>query len=237
MNELERAVAPGATTEELNRIASELIRSAGASALFLGVRSPQARFPFPASICSSLNEEVVHGIPDNRRLKDGDILSVDCGVRLRGYCGDHARTFAIGAINKQARKLLDVTRTSLDLAIQLVKPGERWSRIARQIQAKVESAGFNVVREFVGHGVGREMHEEPKVPNYWDRSQRSSDFELTPGMVIAIEPMVVAGRYETDFRDASRWTVVTKDRSLAAHFEHTVAVTTTGADVLTDGRG
>ncbi len=236
LDEIETRVRPGCTTAELNAIATERIREAGAAALFLGVRNPQARFPFPASICASVNEEIVHGIPDNRPLKEGDIVSVDCGVRLRGYCGDAARTFAVGRVSAAVRKLLDVTREALDVALREMRPLDRWSRIARLMQRHVEGAGFGVVREFVGHGVGRDMHEEPKVPNYYDRSQRGSDFELVPGMTLAIEPMVTAGRPEVQFRDSTRWTVVTKDGSLAAHHEHTVAVTADGVSVLTDGK-
>lgn len=229
-------VRPGVTTAQLNEETTRIIRDAGATALFLGVRNPQARFPFPASICSSVNAEVVHGIPNDRPLRDGDIVSVDCGVRLKGYCGDSARTFAVGKISREAQKLLDVTSATLDLAIQEIKPGVRWSRIAKLMQKMVEDAKFGVVTDFVGHGIGREMHEEPKVPNYYDRSQKSTDFELVPGMTIAVEPMVTAGSPDVEFADKDRWTVVTKDGSLAAHFEHTIAVTNDGVDILTDGR-
>lgn len=234
--ELEERIRPGVTTAELNAVAEQRIRAAGATALFLGVCNPQARFPFPASICSSVNEAVVHGIPDDRPLNEGDVLSIDCGVRLKGYCGDAARTFPVGRVSALARELLDVTRGALDLAVGEIRPRARWSSIARRVQQWIEARRFGVVREFVGHGIGREMHEEPKVPNYWSRGQQEADFELVPGMTLAIEPMVTAGRPEVEFADASRWTVVTRDRSLAAHFEHTVAVTEIGADVLTDGR-
>ncbi len=233
---IESQVRPGVTTAELNETASRTIREAGATALFLGVRNPQARFPFPASICSSVNDEVVHGIPDNRPLVDGDIVKVDCGVRLKGYCGDSAYTFAVGSVSPRVQRLLDVTRAALDLAIAEMRPHLRWSRVAKAMQRLVEDAGFGVVREFVGHGIGREMHEEPKVPNYAERGARGMDFQLVPGMTLAIEPMVTVGRPEVEFKDATRWAVVTKDRSLAAHFEHTVAVTSDGVDVLTDGR-
>ncbi len=236
LDALEGLARPGATTTELNAVADQMIRDAGGTALFLGVVNPQARFPFPASICSSVNEEVVHGIPDDRPLKPGDIVSVDVGVRLKGYCGDSARTFAVSGASREALKLLAVTRESLEVAIRGIRPHERWSGVARQVQRYIEEHQLGVVREFVGHGIGREMHEEPKVPNYVERGNRGSDFQLVPGMTLAIEPMVTAGRPEVEFRDASRWTVVTKDRSLAAHFEHTVAVTETGAEVLTDGR-
>jgi len=235
LDELEEHVRPGGTTAELNEMASRRIRDAGATALFLGVRNPQARYPFPASICSSVNEEVVHGVPNERPLKEGDIVKVDCGVRLRGYCGDSARTFAVGRVSPTARRLMEVTRATLDLAIREIRPYARWSAIARKMQRFVQEHGYGVVREFVGHGIGREMHEEPKVPNYVERDKNAVDFQLLPGMTLAIEPMVTAGRPEVEFRDRDRWTVVTKDRSLAAHYEHMIAVTETGVTILTNG--
>ncbi|MBU0637517.1 MAG: type I methionyl aminopeptidase [Planctomycetes bacterium] len=236
LDEAQALVCPGRTTAELNETAARIIREAGATPLFLGVRNPQARFPFPAVICSSVNEEVVHGIPSDRPLQDGDIVSIDCGVRLKGYCGDAARTFSVGErVTPEARRLLDVTREALAVALREARPNVRWSRVARAMQRCVEEQGFGVVREFVGHGIGREMHEEPKVPNYVERAQRHSDFELLPGMTLAIEPMVSAGRPEVEFGDDSHWPMVTRDRSQAAHFEHTVAVTVDGVEVLTDG--
>lgn len=235
LNELESMVRPGVTTAAMNERAAEIIEKAGATALFLGVRNPQARFPFPAVICASVNEEIVHGVPDQRPLQEGDIVSIDCGVRLNGYCGDSARTFAVGRVARTTEKLLSATRDALALALEEMKPFERWSRIARKMQAGIERHGFGVVREFVGHGIGRDMHEEPKVPNYFDRTLRGSDFELVPGMVLAVEPMVTVGRPEWEYRDRDRWSVVTKDRSLAAHFEHTIAITEQGPRVLTDG--
>lgn len=236
LDEIERLVRPGVTTAELDARAAEVIAEAGATPLFKGVRSPAARVPFPACLCTSVNEQIVHGIPDERPLAPGDIVSVDCGVRLRGYCGDAARTFAVGTPAPAIRRLLDVTRAALDLAIREIIPGIRWGRIARRMQACVEEAGCSVVREYVGHGIGQEMHEEPKIPNYYDRGTRNADFELAVGMTLAIEPMVTAGRAETRSGDDTGWPVVTRDGSWAAHFEHTVAVTPTGADVLTDGR-
>lgn len=233
LDELAAMVKPGVTTAELDQVAARLIREQGATALFLGVRNPQARFPFPASICSSVNGEVVHGIPNDRPLAEGDIVSVDCGVRLRGYCGDSARTLPVGKVGPKVQQLLDVTRGALDLALEHARPHVRWSKVARLMQRFVEERGFGVVREFVGHGIGREMHEEPKVPNYVERSGRSSDFSLVPGMTLAIEPMVTAGRPEVVFADRDQWTIVTKDGSLAAHFEHTVAITESGLEILT----
>jgi methionyl aminopeptidase len=235
LGEIAERVRPGATTAELDETAARRIREAGAIALFKGVRNPQARFPFPASICSSVNEEVVHGIPNDRPLKEHDIVSIDCGVRLNGYCGDSALTLAVGKPTAQARDLMDVTREALELAIREIRAHIRWSEIARQMQRYVESHGYSVVREFVGHGIGREMHEEPKVPNYVERGSRDANFELVPGMTLAIEPMVAAGRPDVEYRDRDRWTVVTKDRSLAAHFEHSVAVMEGGALVLSNG--
>lgn len=236
LDEIERNVRPGVTTAELNEIARRVIAEADGTALFLGVKNSQAKFPFPANICSSVNEEVVHGIPDDRPMLPGDIVSIDCGVRLQGYCGDAARTFSVGNPSPRVRRLLDVTRKALDLALSQARPHMRWSKVARQMEKLVEDAGFGVVREFVGHGVGREMHEEPKVPNYLETGPKAQDFTLVPGMTIAVEPMVTEGRPEVEFRDRDHWTVVTKDRSLAAHFEHTIAVTESGVDVLTDGR-
>lgn len=234
--ELETLVRPGVTTAELAQRAEEIIRAAGGEALFRGVRHAQARFPFPACICTSVNEEVVHGIPGDRALRAGDIISIDCGVRLRGYCGDAAATVPVGAVPREVQRLIDVTRAALDTALAEMRPGRRWSEVARQVQRCVEDAGFGVVREFCGHGIGQQMHEFPNVPNYYDRSQRNLDFELVPGTTLAVEPMVTAGRAEVMFADDSGWTVVTKDGSRAAHFEHTVAVTEHGVDVLTDGR-
>ncbi len=233
---IKELAVPGATTGQLNAAAEEIIAEVGGVALFKGVANPQAKFAFPAALCTSVNEELVHGIPGDRVLVEGDFLSVDCGVRLAGYCGDSALTLAIGEVAEPGRRLMEVTLRVLEQAIELMRPGRMWSEVASQVQASVESEGFSVVRDFVGHGIGRNMHEEPKVPNYWDRRQKLLDFELTPGMVLAVEPMVNLGGYGVEYRDRDRWVVVTKDRQLAAHFEHTVAVTENKAEVLTDGR-
>lgn len=226
----------GVTTAELNAVAEEMIEAAGGTALFKGVENPQASVPFPAALCTSVNEELVHGIPNDRPLKEGDVLSVDCGVRLAGYCGDSAVTIPVGRISEDSQKLLDVTRGALDAAIREIRPERMWSEVAREIQEFVEGQGLSVVREFVGHGIGREMHEEPKVPNYWDETQRKLDFKLVPRMVLAVEPMVNLGSHRVEYAGKERWVVVTKDRKQAAHFEHTLAVTADGVDVLTDGR-
>jgi methionyl aminopeptidase len=236
LDELGTMVRPGVTTAELDARAEELVRQAGGVALFRGVKHPQAKFAFPACICASANEVVVHGIPQDRPLERGDIISIDCGVRLDGYCGDAARTFAVGTVSPEARSLLDVTEEALAIAVREIRPRRSWSEIARQMQRHVEKHGFGVVREFVGHGIGQEMHEEPKIPNYYDRGQRGADFDLEPGMTLAVEPMVTAGEPKVEPGDDTGWPVRTKDGSWAAHFEHTLAVTPGGADVLTDGR-
>ncbi|GMU24999.1 MAG: methionine aminopeptidase [Phycisphaerae bacterium] len=233
MHELAR---PGISTAELNEVAEKMIRDAGAQALFRGVRNKQAKFPFPAALCTSVNEQVVHGIPSDRPLVEGDVVSVDCGVRLGGFCGDSATTIAIGQISDDAQRLLSVTLEALAIAVERIRPKVWWSDVAAAIQSHVESAGFSVVREFVGHGIGRDMHEEPKVPNYVDPKDRKQDFLLRPGMTLAVEPMVNMGSPEVEYGDSTGWPVVTKDRRYAAHFEHTIAVTARGADVLTDGR-
>jgi len=227
---------PGVTTAELNAVAERMIEEVGGTALFKGVENPQARFPFPAALCTSVNEELVHGIPGDRTLKAGDILSIDCGVRLDGYCGDSAVTVPIGTVSEDVRRLLEVTRRALEGAIDAIRPGRMWSEIARGIQTGVERERFSVVRDFVGHGIGREMHEDPKVPNFWNERQAKVDFQLIPGVVLAIEPMVNMGSPVVEYAGPEGWVVVTRDRRYAAHFEHTVAVTADGADVLTDGR-
>ncbi len=233
---MEDMAAPGVTTAALNAAAEKVIAEAGGTPLFKGVENPQARFPFPAALCTSVNEELVHGIPSERKLRGGDIVSVDCGVRLGGYCGDSATTIPIGEVSAETKHLVDVTRRTLALAIKTIKPGLMWSEVARGLQEYVEGEGLSVVREFVGHGIGREMHEEPKVPNFWNESQRRMDFKLLPKMVLAVEPMVNLGGHAVEYAGKDRWVVVTKDRKYAAHFEHTLAITETGADVLTDGR-
>ncbi len=229
-------IRPGIVVRELGEEADRIIHEAGAVALFKGVRTPQTKFPFPSAICASVNEEVVHGIPNDRVLKEGDIISVDCGVRLKGYCGDSAFTFPVGRISQPTQTLLDVTKATLELSIAEMRPGRPWSEVAALMQEYVESRGFSVVREFVGHGIGQEMHEEPKVPNYTDHQQRKQDFVLEPGLVLAVEPMVNAGARHVKLGDSTGWPQVTKDGRWSAHFEHTVAVTPTGVDVLTDGR-
>ena len=233
LEEMREQVRPGVRLSDLATAAEEIISSAGAEALFKGVVSPATKFPFPAAICASVNDVVVHGIPDDRVLDEGDILSVDCGVRLKGYCGDAATTLPVGQISPSTAKLLEVTQQTLGLALSEIRPGRLWSEVAERMQHHVESAGFSVVREFVGHGIGQEMHEEPKVPNYTDRQQRKQDFRLEPGLVLAVEPMVNQGGKEVKIGDSSGWPQVTGDGSLSAHFEQTVAITSDGVDILT----
>lgn len=220
---LEKAIEPGITTAELDRMAEKMIRKAGGVPAFLGYRN------FPASICASINHEVVHGIPALRRLNDGDIISIDVGVRLKGYYGDAAATFAVGEISSVAAHLLEVTRKSLVLAVEAMKPGGRLSDISHAVQSYVESQGFSVVRTLVGHGIGTQIHEEPKVPNF-GRPGRGPLLER--GIVLAIEPMVNAGSWKVRELD-DKWTVVTVDQSLSAHFEHTVAMGEDGPEILT----
>ena len=220
----ERMALPGAKLSELDSEAEALIRSRKAAPLFKGYHG------FPATICASVNEEVVHGIPGERTLKAGDILSIDCGARLDGYCGDAATTVAVGEISQDAQRVIDVTRTALSRAIAVLRPGVRVSEISRAVQLYAESQGCSVVRKYTGHGIGREMHEEPQVPNFVSRVM--ADPVLKAGTVIAIEPMVNLGRPEVKVL-SNGWTVVTADKSLSAHFEHTVVITDDGPDVLT----
>ncbi|MCX5859692.1 MAG: type I methionyl aminopeptidase [Proteobacteria bacterium] len=224
LNELSLRAEEGITTLELNRLAEKKIRKQGATPAFLGYRD------YPFTICASINEEVVHGFPSKRRLQDGDIISIDVGVCFQGYYGDAAVTVPVGEVSEQALRLIAVTRESLDLAIEKVQVGNRIFDISAVIQDRVESEGFSVVRDFVGHGIGQKLHEEPQIPNF-RMDEGSSQIKIKPGMVIAIEPMVNIGSYEVDTLPDG-WTVVTRDRSLSAHFEHTVAATANGPMVL-----
>ncbi|TVX95618.1 type I methionyl aminopeptidase [Cohnella terricola] len=220
---MKQAIVPGITTAELDRIADSFIRSQGAVPSFKGYNG------FPASICASTNEELVHGFPGPRKLVEGDIISIDIGAQYQGYHGDSAWTYGVGQISDEAQRLLDVTEASLYAGLELVRPDVRLFTVSHAIQKVIEEAGFSVVREYVGHGVGAELHEEPQIPNYGspDRGPR-----LKPGMTLAIEPMVNIGeRYVKTLSD--NWTVVTVDGSLCAHFEHTVAVTEDGYEILT----
>lgn len=220
---MKQAVRPGITTKELDRIAEEYIRSQDAIPSFKGYNG------FPASICASVNEELVHGFPSDRKLNEGDIISIDIGAQYKGYHGDSAWTYPVGNISDEAALLLEVTEQSLYKGLAEAKADVRLYTISHAIQTCVENAGFSIVREYVGHGIGASLHEEPQIPNYGvrDRGPR-----LKPGMVLAIEPMVVAGeRYVKTLQDD--WTVVTVDGSLCAHFEHTIAITAEGYEILT----
>lgn len=233
LDKIEEHCKVGVTTAHLDRIACEVAAQYGAQTLFKGVRSPYTVLPFPGAICASINEQVVHGIPsDSVRLKESDICSVDFGVRLNGYCGDSARTIAVGQISSDVQKLMDVTRGMLNLAIEKIAPGVKWSQIAGLMQQMAEQAGFSVVRDLVGHGIGTEMHEDPQVPNFVNRYLIKNDIVLKEGMVLAVEPMVNIGKSSVKTLHDG-WTVVTRDAMPSAHFEHTIAVTKKGCEVLT----
>ena len=227
LGELAKIIKPGVTTKELDKVAEEFIRDNGAIPTFKGFPNPYGG-PFPASICTSVNEQVVHGIPGDVVLRDGDIISVDCGTYLNGFCGDSAYTFCVGEVDDDVRKLLHVTKEALYIGIQNAVHGKRLGDIGYSIQQHCECNSYGVVREFVGHGIGKEMHEEPKVPNY---GQRGSGTMLKSGLCIAIEPMITLGKRQVVL-ESDGWTVRTKDRKAAAHFEHTVAVRNGEADIL-----
>jgi methionyl aminopeptidase len=220
-------VRPGITTSELDRIADEFIRSRGGVPTFKGYRGP---YPYPASICTSPNDVVVHGIPNEYALADGDILSIDVGVTLDGFVADSAYTFPVGDIDTEAERLLEACNAALYAGIEQARAGGRLTDISHAVQRVTEEAGFSVVRSLVGHGVGREMHEDPQIPNYGEPGRGPT---LAPGMTLAIEPMITAGGPEVVVRP-DRWTIATADGSLAAHFEHTVAITEDGPRILTD---
>jgi len=223
---------PGVTTEEIDRVVDNYFSDAGASALFKGVPGP---VPYPAATCISLNDEVVHAIPNQRCLKEGDIVSIDTGCKIDGWCGDAAVTWPVGKISAQAKKLLDVTRDTLHLAIELMGTKKRWSEVAEVMQKHVEKHHLAVVEDLVGHGIGRSMHEAPSVPNHLDRLFfKKQDFKLEPGLVIAVEPMVNIGTKAFYTLDDG-WTIATIDGKLSAHFEHTIAITENGPEVLTGG--
>lgn len=220
---LEEVIKPGITTAEIDKIAEEFIIKHNAKPSFKGYHG------FPASICASINEEVVHGIPSSRVLQEGDIISVDCGAILNGYQGDAARTIPVGKITKEAERLIEVTKDSFFKAVEKALVGNRLTDISAAIQSYVEGFGFSVVRDFVGHGIGRDMHEEPEVPNF-GRPGRGP--KLSHGMVLAIEPMVNIGKYYVRV-EPNGWTVVTEDGSLSAHYENTVAILNNGPEILT----
>ncbi|MDQ0228316.1 type I methionyl aminopeptidase [Metabacillus niabensis] len=221
--ELQKFIQPGITTKELDSIAEKFIRGYDAIPSFKGYNG------FRGSICASVNEELVHGIPGDRVLREGDIISIDIGAKYNGYHGDSAWTYAVGNISDETRRLLEVTEESLYRGLKEAKPGDRLSNISHAIQTYVEEHQFSVVREYVGHGVGQELHEDPQIPHYGPPNKGP---RLKPGMVLAIEPMVNAGtRYVKTLAD--NWTVVTVDGKMCAHFEHTIAITETGYEILT----
>lgn len=223
-----RILRPGITTREINEVYRDTFAQRGATSLFLGYGEP----PFPAETCISTNEEVVHGLPGKRVLKEGDIVSLDTGCSIDGWCGDAAVTHAIGKVSSGAQKLMRVTLDSLNLAIDLMDKETTWHGIAKEMETFIHDHGCSIVREMAGHGIGKQLHESPSVPNYFEGTNPSANFDIRPGLVIAIEPMINAGVAEIDCLD-DKWTVVTADRKLSAHFEHTVAVTREGPMRLT----
>jgi methionyl aminopeptidase len=223
---VENQTRAGMTTSELDGLIETLIVERGGIPAFKGYRG------FPNAACISLNEELVHGIPSDRVIVEGDVVSVDVGVEMEHYFADAAVTVGVGKIGTEAQELIDVTRESLEKAIAVLHAGARLSEIARAVQQHVESNGFSVVRQYVGHGIGRQLWEDPQVPNFWDDGSSGEDRALDKGTVIALEPMVNAGTWKVKTL-GDRWTVVTRDGRLSAHFEHTVAITRDGCEVLT----
>jgi methionyl aminopeptidase len=233
LSKLHEIIEPGVSTGELSEIAEKITAEHGAAGLFKGVRSPYAKRPFPAVICSSMNDQVVHGIPSRDvKVRQGDILSIDYGCRLDGYCGDAAITVPVGLVSDENRRLIDVTKRVLDIAIEMSRPGVKWSQVAGAMQEYTQRAGFSVVKDYVGHGIGKEMHEEPRVPNFVSEELLANDIVLAEGMILAVEPMINAGTHEVKtLKDG--WTVVTRDGRCSAHFEHTIAIVKGGCEVLT----
>lgn len=229
-----RMIGPGVTTADINQIYIDVFARHDAAPLFLNYGGTEERPPFPAEICASINEEVVHGIPSaDRTLVEGDTIAVDTGCRVNGWCGDAAVTHAIGTIDDESKKLLEVTQQTLDLAIDAMGRCQKWSQVAKEMEDFVHAAGFFVVEEMVGHGIGKNLHEPPQVPNYLSESLLGNeDFELRPGLVLAVEPMVNAGT-KGIFEEEDGWTVVTNDGKPSAHFEHTLAITADGVVRLT----
>ena len=226
---------PGVRTQEIDQRGAEVFTEAGAKGLFKNYPTYKLGEGFPSNLCISVNDEVVHGIAGQRVIEAGDIVSIDCGVKLGGWCGDAATTVMVGEVRPEVRKLCEATAHMLSLAISQMRPGRNWSQIARTMQRHAERNGFTVVRNYVGHGIGQTMHEEPQVPNYVGDQLLKKDIVLSEGMVLAVEPMCNMGTADTITLD-DKWTVVTADRQPSAHYEHTIAVTANGADVLTNGK-
>lgn len=228
-------VKPGVTTAEINEAVERFFVEQKAIALFKGVPSNTGNVPFPAAACISVNEQLVHGIPGPRVLKEGDVISIDLGCKLNGWCGDAAVTHPVGKISAKAQKLLDVTEGALQLAIELIPKRTRWSQVAREMEAYVKDEKFSVVEGLVGHGIGRNLWESPQVPNYFTLTYEAlGDFPLQPGLVIAVEPMVNMGSKRLKTL-SDHWTIVAADGQPTAHFEHTLAITKKGVEVLTAG--
>lgn len=225
--EIAKIIRPGVTTRELDKVAEEFIRDHGATPTFKGFPNPYGG-PFPASICTSVNDQVVHGIPDDRPLQEGDIVSVDCGTSLNGYCGDSCYTFPVGEVSEEVKQLLITTKEALYKGIEQAVAGHRLGDISYAVQSHCTSHGYGVVREFVGHGIGKEMHEEPQVPNY---GRRGNGLLLKDGLCIAIEPMITMGKANI-YLSGDRWSVYTRDHQPAAHYEHSLCVRKGKADIL-----
>lgn len=225
--ELAKIIKPGVTTRQLDVLAETVIRDHGAEPTFKGFPNPYGP-AFPASICASVNEQVVHGIPNDNPLKEGDIVSIDCGTKINGFCGDSCYTFAVGEVSDEVKALLKTTKEALYKGIEQAVAGHRIGDISFAVQSHCESQGYGVVREFVGHGVGHEMHEDPMVPNY---GRRGNGVQLKAGMCIAIEPMIAMGTKEVYLQD-DKWGVVTRDGKYAAHFEHSICIRKGEADIL-----
>ena len=232
LKQLVNEVKPGVTTGRLEELALRLMEEKGARPSFKGYQSSKQERPFTTALCTSINEEIVHApaLP-SRELKPGDILSIDVGIKYKGLYTDMATTIPVGKISKEAKKLLKITRKALELGIKQVKSGNYISDIARAIQELAEKNGYSVIRDLVGHGVGKEVHEEPCIPNFV--TDESKQIELKEGMVIAIEPMICTGTYQIEILDSDGWTAVTADKKISAHFEHTVAVINDGYKILT----
>lgn len=224
-----RMVEPGCTTAEIDLAVERLFEKHGAVPLFKGV---PGKVPFPSVCCISINEQVVHGIPGPRQLETGDIVKVDTGCRLNGWCGDSAWSYAVGEIDSLKQRLMQIGEENLNLAIREAGRCKRWSEVARAMEQHVRKAGFSAVEQFVGHGIGREMHEDPQVPNFVSAQLKRHDFRIEPGLVLAIEPMVNAGTKNVRVLK-DHWTVETKDKKPSVHFEHTVAFTANGPEILT----
>ncbi len=235
LHKMKAAAVAGVTTADLDALCAVELAAAGGVGMSRFYPTYRHGEGFPGHSCLSINEEVVHGIPGRRALKNGDVITLDLALKVNGYICDTAITVGVGPLSPRVQRLLDVTRETLDIAVTHMKPGKKWTDVARLMQYHVERNGFSVVREFVGHGVGRTMHEDPKVPNFVTQEHLRGDFKLRAGMTLAVEPMVAMGRRDVKLL-ADNWTVVTEDGMPAAHFEHTVAVTEAGADVLSDGR-